>query len=515
LIGSNAGDQLGSSWFKAVSGGRFLFGSPLANGGAGRVDLFVSPGTDEISIANSSFAFSPADSFAITPTTIFSILNAGTNVLLQANNDIVLSSALSVNASGDGGDLILEAGRSIQISANIFTDNGSLSLNANSDSADPTNRDAGNANITIGNGVTINTGTGDFIANIGSLGATGAVTNSGTIILNGTANQVTGDFVNNGSVNLNAGALNITGNTAVATASQLNINAGTFSVTGDLTVNGNLLNNANVTAPATTLLSGGVYQGSGTLIGNLNNTSGVVSPGNSPGTINIIGDYTQGSDGTLNMELGGLVAGSGYDVLNVTGTATLAGAINVSLFGGFVPAAGNSFSLINADSVIGSFSSLNLPSGYSFIANYNPASFGLSLSSLILPPAIPPIASLTPDGFLQDSSQSQLALRWASGPYASGYIWQDYSISYTTQDPIVLRNISDFFIPENSPFAAGLFEFDSDGLFSNNEESRISYASQTPFSLLFTSYNQDNDSDYEDGAMIRRNFGQCSSGASF
>ena len=38
--------------------------------------------------------------------------------------------------------------------------------------------------------------------------------------------------------------------------------------------------------------SGGTLSGTGTVVGSLTN-SGTVSPGNSPGTLNVVGSYTQ------------------------------------------------------------------------------------------------------------------------------------------------------------------------------------------------------------------------------
>ena len=89
---------------------------------------------------------------------------------------------------------------------------------------------------------------------------------------------------------------------------------------------------------------------------------GIWSPGNSPGLSNIDGDYDQASAGELLIELAGLDAGSEFDQVNVTGTATLGGLLDVDLLYGFTPEEGDSFDILTALSFAGTFDSLSLPS---------------------------------------------------------------------------------------------------------------------------------------------------------
>jgi hypothetical protein len=98
--------------------------------------------------------------------------------------------------------------------------------------------------------------------------------------------------------------------------------------------------------------------------GNLVNDGGTLTPGNSPGATFITGDYTQLFDGTFEVEIGGLFQGTEYDWLDVSGSATLGGALNVSLFdlgsGLFNPSLGYSFDILTADTIIGEFDLLTL-----------------------------------------------------------------------------------------------------------------------------------------------------------
>jgi hypothetical protein len=107
----------------------------------------------------------------------------------------------------------------------------------------------------------------------------------------------------------------------------------------------------------------------GQFTGNLFNNGGTLAPGNSPGVTNITGNYTQSALGAYAVQIAGLSAGQ-YDVLNVTGTATLDGLLSVSLLdiGGIMPPlhAGDYFDILTAEALYGAFSSL------SFAALSNP-----------------------------------------------------------------------------------------------------------------------------------------------
>ncbi len=132
-----------------------------------------------------------------------------------------------------------------------------------------------------------------------------------------------------------------------------------------LTLNGGTLNGpGTISLVGTTLdvLAGGLLGGSRTIIGDVNNLAGTVSPGASPGIMTIDGNYTQGLAGTLLAEIGGTAAGQ-YDQLIVTGTVTLAGTLNVALVNGFVPATGDAFTTVQSSNTIsGTFTTTNLPS---------------------------------------------------------------------------------------------------------------------------------------------------------
>ena len=68
-----------------------------------------------------------------------------------------------------------------------------------------------------------------------------------------------------------------------------------------------------------------------------------------------------------------------YDFIDVTGDVILDGTLNVSLFGGFIPVAGNQFDIIKDGNttVVGSFATSNFPTGYTFTSGIVGANFEL------------------------------------------------------------------------------------------------------------------------------------------
>jgi beta-glucosidase len=86
---------------------------------------------------------------------------------------------------------------------------------------------------------------------------------------------------------------------------------------------------------------------------------GVLNPGG-PGTNGVLAteSFTQTTNGTLVLDVSG--AGTN-DSVTAFGTATLAGTLVLTNLGGFVPASGQSFTLIQAPSLAGAFDTLILP----------------------------------------------------------------------------------------------------------------------------------------------------------
>lgn len=152
---------------------------------------------------------------------------------------------------------------------------------------------------------------------------------------------------------------------------------------GTITNNGTVINTNTLTNTGT-FTNSGTYKGTGTFDGSVfDNTGGIVAPGLSPGCTVFGAGYTNGG-GTEIIEIGGITPCSGHDQLQVTGTATLSGTLDVQLFGGYNPACGESYTIMTATSVSGTFATVNypaLPGGLTWNIAYSATAVTLSISS--------------------------------------------------------------------------------------------------------------------------------------
>ena len=119
-------------------------------------------------------------------------------------------------------------------------------------------------------------------------------------------------------------------------------------------------------------------------------------PGLSPGQLTETGAYTQASGGAFNVEIGGLTVGSQYDRLAISGAATLGGALNISLYGGYEPDLGDTFTIMTFGSRSGDFATVtgsNIGNGKMFQKTVNATSVVLQVV-----PEATPTATVTATG---------------------------------------------------------------------------------------------------------------------
>lgn len=118
-----------------------------------------------------------------------------------------------------------------------------------------------------------------------------------------------------------------------------------------------------------TATNSGTLKGIGTISGNMftNAADGILAPGASPGCLTFNNGLT--NDGAVNIEVSGTTACSGYDKINVNGTAVLGGNLNISF--GYTPTDGDVITFLDATSISGTFSSISptLPAGWSLEYN--------------------------------------------------------------------------------------------------------------------------------------------------
>jgi hypothetical protein len=105
-------------------------------------------------------------------------------------------------------------------------------------------------------------------------------------------------------------------------------------------------------------LNGGTLSGNGTVQANVTNVAGNVTPGGSPGKLTISGDYTQQTKGKVTVDIKGASPGQ-FDVLAVTGAATLTGTLVLKPDPAFTGTVGQQFPVLTAASYSGTFTKLS------------------------------------------------------------------------------------------------------------------------------------------------------------
>ncbi len=212
--------------------------------------------------------------------------------------------------------------------ANGFTNLGTIELTA-------VNAGGTTAQLTVTSGTLVNGPTGQIDVLTGAGGArtlTAELDNQGKMLVGEALaiNRSSSTHTNSGTIDLAAGTtLSVTGTGTSLT----NAPSGTIGGSGGL----------NVSTVAFT------------------NDGGIV-PGTSAGLLQVTGAVPMSATAVLNIELGGLAAGTLHDQLAVSGAATLGGTLNVTLIGGFTPSIGNTFTILTAGSLTGTFAAAqNLP----------------------------------------------------------------------------------------------------------------------------------------------------------
>jgi hypothetical protein len=99
--------------------------------------------------------------------------------------------------------------------------------------------------------------------------------------------------------------------------------------------------------------------------------------------LTIQGNYTQESGALMRIEVGGTDAGTGYDQLQVSGAAAIAGNLDVWLVNGFTPTVGQTFRIVNAGSFSGAFSSIAGPSQAGISVSNDPTGVTVTITSVV------------------------------------------------------------------------------------------------------------------------------------
>lgn len=182
----------------------------------------------------------------------------------------------------------------------------------------------------------------------------GGMTNNGTVNIHNTGTGRAGistGFLGGAFYNSSTGTVNVGMGIGGTWVGGFNL-----ALTNNGTININKAGSVNASTAGT-----GTYAGSYPFE-NTNN----FAPGNSgAGCLNFSSGYANIATSPTpqtNIEIGGTTACSQHDRINVTGTANLTGTLNISLINSFVPTAGQSFTLLQATSRVGTYSTVNFPS---------------------------------------------------------------------------------------------------------------------------------------------------------
>jgi outer membrane autotransporter protein len=298
--------------------------------------------------------------------------NGGTLEALAAGGGIVSSKMIALNSGG--GTFLADAGTVSTLSGAVTgpggwtkTGPGTLTLSGANTYTGATTVNAGVLKaglVSAFSGLsafTVNTGAvldlNGFSNAVGSLAGSGLVFNSGgsAALSNATltvgANNTSTTF--SGTLQDGARTLALT---KVGTGTLILADKNTY--TGATTVNaGSLIVDGSIASLQTLVNSGGLLGGHGSLGGSLAN-SGIVSPGDSPGTLTVNNNYTQNSGGTLRIEVVGLALNQ-HDLLAVNGHASLAGTLQLISLGGFTLHIGDQVTFLTAKGgVSGNFSAI-------------------------------------------------------------------------------------------------------------------------------------------------------------
>lgn len=244
-------------------------------------------------------------------------LQLGSNTALPSTTAVTANGTLDVNGQSvaitqllGSGAVALGTNGSLTInSSNISSFSGALSGGAGSEVAN-----TGGSSLTL---------TGDNTAFLGSF------SNAAGSVLIGNSASLPADIENNGSLTFNQTALgsyeNIINQTSTGTFTKNG--AGTLAFEGTLiqesvavTAGTLLVNTAAFAVPSGLTVSSGATLGgqNGIINGSVIN-QGILSSGNSIGTLNILGDYTQANGSEYIVEVSPIQA----DLLNVTGNIVI------------------------------------------------------------------------------------------------------------------------------------------------------------------------------------------------
>ncbi|MDX1964075.1 MAG: hypothetical protein SFX18_13055 [Pirellulales bacterium] len=218
-----------------------------------------------------------------------------------------------------------------------------------------------------------------------------------------------GGLTNNGSVGLSFGTSDIYGDITNSATGRITVSGNSNATFYDDLVNSGVV---QVSTGSTAVYFGGVSGAGSFPGGGTNMFEGDLRPGASPANIVFGGNIVLGSLANTQIEIGGLIPGTQHDQINVGGSASLNGNLELALINGFMPTPGDSFTILNAANRIGTFSS---------VTGTNPAP-GITLTPIYLPTSVVILSSTTGDKVwgVDASGNASVGGNWVGGVAPGG-----------------------------------------------------------------------------------------------
>lgn len=300
-------NQSSNTILRQLTGGLNLGSHTLTLEGGVRIATGIS-GSGNIIINSSNGAFagiSSNNSFSGTTT-----INSGGILLINSLTNYNVNSGLGNQAANNASNLVLNGG-TLRVQVSTGSSDRLFTLGANGGTLESVNTspNAGVINFT----------------NTGAIAVTGS--ENRTLTLGGTNTSINTLALSLGDSTSGGGVVSLTkSGTSTWVLTNNNTYTGATNVTdGKLVVNGSISNSS-----LTTVGSGATLEGNGTTGALTISAGGFHNLGNSPGIMET-GDYNMA--GTLTVEINGLTPGTQHDQVDVTGSVSLSGNLNV-LFGG-------------------------------------------------------------------------------------------------------------------------------------------------------------------------------------
>jgi len=358
------------------------------------------------------------------PVTLGDASNPGT---LELANTADQSAKRDITLDGGGG-IINATGTSLWTFTGVVSGTGPLTINGTGTIA-LTGTNTNSGGVVIAGGATLRV-TAD--TNLGAATAPitlGDGTNAGTLSLGSgggpvSARDITlvGSGVNGGgtietdSVASSSGSWTFTGVVSgsgplTVAGSQTLILDGINTETGVITVQhgGLQIGDAKTTTASLAgdvTVSGGTLSGHGMIMGTVTNAGGIVDPGGGGVGPLTVGNFTQGSTGTLTIEL----SPSGVSELDVKGAAALGGTLHLE----FAPGSYKSgvYQLLSASSITGAFAKVsgNIGVGFSQDVSIGSTVVDLSLAKMNVLPEIPTLYPAVTSVVVDEAQQANTLL---------------------------------------------------------------------------------------------------------